>query len=101
MTGYAKLREREGKWADIDLRDLEGKPFDGTYLPEIVKSVCFDGMATGLYVLTDDDDTYFTCPSIVLEFIDDIHLLEAFTQLKYERDKAVTKLEAIQSQLTK
>ena len=101
MAGYARLRKGEGQWGDIDLRDLEGKPFDGSYLgTAIVKSVCFDGMRTGLYVLTDDDDTYFTCPSIVLEFIDDIKLLEEFEQLKYDRNKAVTKLEAIQSQLT-
>lgn len=72
--GYARLRE--GNWADYELHDLEGNPFDGSnILSPIVKTVCFDSMGTGLYVLTDDDDTYFTCHSIDLEFIDDIRVL--------------------------
>ena len=73
--GFARLRE--GSWKDYELQDLEGKPFDGnTIKSPIVKSICFDGMNTGLYVLTDDDDTYFTCHSIDLEFIDDIQVLQ-------------------------
>jgi hypothetical protein len=35
-------------------------------------AICFDGMGTGLYVLTEDDDTYFTCHSIDLEFSDNL-----------------------------
>ena len=72
--GYARLRE--GNWADYELQDLEGNAFDGSsILSPIVKTVCFDSMNTGLYVLTDDDDTYFTCHSIDLEFLDDIQVL--------------------------
>lgn len=76
MAGFAKLREDEGTWEDHELKDLEGNPFDGSTLPTYVKTVCFDGMGTGLYVLTDDDDTYFTCHSIALEFVDDIGMLK-------------------------
>lgn len=72
--GFARLQE--GTWAEYPLQDLEGNPFDGSsILGPIVKTVCFDGMNTGLYVLTDDDDNYFTCHSIDLEFIDDIRVL--------------------------
>lgn len=71
---YARLRE--GNWADYELQDLEGNAFDGSsILSPVVKTVCFDSMGTGLYVLTDDDDTYFTCHSIDLEFLDDIQVL--------------------------
>lgn len=72
--GFAKLRE--GTWADYALQDLEGNAFDGNRVKtKYVKTVCFDGMGTGLYVLTDDDDTYFTCHSIDLEYLDDITAL--------------------------
>lgn len=70
--GYAKLREGEGTWADNDLRDLEGNPITWSeHIPEIVMVTCFDSSGTGLYVLTIDEDTYFTCHSIVLEFYED------------------------------
>lgn len=72
---YATLREGEGTWADQELRDLEGNPFPSKGIPKYVKAICFDGMGTGLYVLTDDDDTYFTCHSIHLDFIDDIEVI--------------------------
>lgn len=76
MAGYATLRDGEGTWHDQDLRDIEGNPFPSEGLPTYVKSVCFDSMGTGRYVLTTDDDSYFTCHSIALEFIDDIEALE-------------------------
>ena len=76
MSVFAKLREDEGTWEDHELRDLEGNPFDGSALLTYVKAICFDGVNTGLYVLTDDDDTYFTCHSISLEFVDDIEVLK-------------------------
>lgn len=70
MTTFAKLREGEGTWADQDLRRLDNNPLG--YIPEgeWVKVICFDGELTGLYVLTDDDDNYFTCHSIFLDFKD-------------------------------
>jgi hypothetical protein len=78
MSGFAKLRE--GSWHEQEIRNLEGDDISATQwvrqLPKVVKVVCFDGMGTGLYVLTDDDDTYFTVHSIALDFIDDIRMLE-------------------------
>ena len=72
---FAKLRE--GSWGDYELADIEGLPFNGNSIrTQYVKAVCFDGMNTGLYVLTDDDDHYFTCHSIDLEFVDDIEALK-------------------------
>lgn len=68
---YARLRPELGiDWTngELQLRDLEGNDIDFTPKTEWVKAVCFDGELTGLYVLTDDDDTYFTCHSIDLEF---------------------------------
>ena len=70
MITFAKLREGEGTWADRDLRRLDNEPLG--YIPqgEWMKVICFDGELTGLYVLTDDDDNYFTCHSILLDFKD-------------------------------
>lgn len=66
--GYARLRpELEITWEDTQLRDLEGNELGYTPKTEWVKSICVDS-ALGLYVLTEDDDYYFTCPSIDLEF---------------------------------
>lgn len=77
MSGFAYLREDEGSWADQDLRTLDGSEFDGsTIKTRFVKAICFDAMLTGLYVLTDDDDHYFTCHSIALEFADDVAMLK-------------------------
>ena len=72
---YAKVRN--GNWNDVTLRNLEGEEID--WVPKFtwVKSVCFDAMGTGLYVLTDDDDHYFTCHSIDLNFVDDIQALSS------------------------
>lgn len=71
MITLAKPREGEGDWADQDLRTLENEELG--YVPKLewCKVVCFDGEQTGLYVLTDDDDNYFTCHSIVLDFKDE------------------------------
>lgn len=75
MTLFAKLREGEGTWEDQELRDLEGNPL--TFIPrKLVKVIGFDSDITGLYVLTDNDDGYFTCHSICLDFVTDIQLLE-------------------------
>lgn len=68
MTLYARLREDEGTWADQELQNIEGNELGFIPKAEWVKVVCFDGEMTGLYVLTDDDDNYFTCHSIALEF---------------------------------
>jgi len=87
--GYARIRPdliADGSmpdgWADAELRDLEGNEMtyvdawgkEHAWWPETewVKSICFDGMATGLYVLTEDDDSYFTCHSIDLDFAEEI-----------------------------
>ena len=69
--GYARVRD--GKWQDIQLQDLEGQKLYWSPKSEWVKSICFDGMGTGLYVLTEDDDSYFTAPSIDLEFSDTLY----------------------------
>jgi len=80
MAGYARPRQDNNDqltWEDLELKDLEGKPitvyYNGLTKPwipekEWVKVICFDGMDTGLYVLTEDDDSYFTTHSIDLEF---------------------------------
>lgn len=70
MTLYARLREGEGTWADRSLQNLEGTPLGFTPEKEWVKVICFDDV-TGLYVLTEDEDNYFTCESILLEFEDE------------------------------
>jgi hypothetical protein len=89
VMGYARIRPdliADGTlpngWEDAELRDLEGAPInyvslsgkEHKWVPESewVKSICFDGMSTGLYVLTEDDDSYFTCHSIDLEFAEEI-----------------------------
>lgn len=77
MSGFAFLREDEGTWADQDLHTLDGQVFDGSNVKtSVVKAICFDAMLTGLYVLTDDDDHYFTCHSIALDFADDLEMLK-------------------------
>jgi hypothetical protein len=77
--GYARIRPdliEDGTlpngWADAELRDLEGLPLRWLPDSEWVISVCFDAMGTGLYVLTEDEDSYFTCHSIDLEFAEEI-----------------------------
>jgi hypothetical protein len=57
---------------ELDLRDLEGNELYWTPQEEWVKAIAFDAMASGLYVLTEDDDYYFTCHSIHLEHSDTI-----------------------------
>jgi len=66
MAGYARpIRGRgEASWGCVELRDLEGTIIRDWLPHELwVKSVCFDAMDTGLYVLTEDDDFYFTVHS--------------------------------------
>lgn len=76
--GYARIRPdliESGAlkgWEDANLNDLDGMELYWRPKDEWVKAVCFDGMGTGLYVLTEDEDTYFTCHSIDLEFSDTI-----------------------------
>ena len=71
--GYARLRpELNRTWKEWELNNLDGTKTDWAPDDEWVKSVCFDGVVTGLYVLTDDDDYYFTCHSIDLEFADQL-----------------------------
>ena len=65
-----KAKVREGSWDDISLCDLEGNPLEDdiiSELPEQVIAICVDDY-TGLYVLTSDEDFYFTAPSIDLDF---------------------------------
>ena len=75
--GYARIRAdliKSGAmkgWEDANLCDLEGNELYWRPASEWVKAICFDGMGTGLYVLTEDDDSYFTCHSIDLEFADE------------------------------
>lgn len=71
MSGYARVRpELNIDWADsfLKLCDLEGNSLTWSPEKEWVKAVCFESMASGLYVLTEDDDHYFTCHSSYLEF---------------------------------
>jgi hypothetical protein len=59
-------------WLYVEARDLEGQAIHYRPQTEWVKATCFDGMGTGLYVLTEDEDTYFTVHSLYLEFADEI-----------------------------
>lgn len=71
--GYARIRPELGiDWTngELDLRDLENNELYWVPESEWVKAVCFDAMTSGLYVLTEDDDFYFTCHSIHLEYSD-------------------------------
>lgn len=76
--GYARIRpeiQQQGRpspWVatGVELRDLDGQELYWAPETEWVKAVCFDAMATGLYVLTEDDDFYFTCHSAHLEYSD-------------------------------
>jgi hypothetical protein len=72
--GYARIRpELFADWShmQVKLADLEGNELYWTPESEWVKAVCFDAMQSGLYVLTEDDDYYFTCHSIHLEYKDE------------------------------
>ncbi len=72
---YARLRpEYRITWEskELDLRDLEGNELYWVPQKEWVKALCFDSMQSGLYVLTEDDEYYFTCHSIYLEHSDTI-----------------------------
>lgn len=55
-------------WADLDLRKLDNSELGWLPKKDWVDVACFDGEQTGLYVLTDDYDNYFTAHSIFLEF---------------------------------
>jgi hypothetical protein len=75
--GYSRIRpELKMSWADTELRTIEGTPLNWEPKSEWVKSICFDGMESGLYVLTEDDDHYFTAHSIDLEFAEEIPVKE-------------------------
>ena len=72
--GYARIRpELNLEWdsKELQLADLEGNELYWTPETEWVKAVCFEAMQSGLYVLTEDDDYYFTCHSIHLEYKDE------------------------------
>ena len=69
---YARVRPEtcanpETSWTVVSLQDLEGNELYWTPDKEWVKAVCCDS-ELGLYVLTQDEESYFTCPSIDLEF---------------------------------
>jgi hypothetical protein len=82
--GYARIRpELTMSWSEAGLRDLEGNELYWTPKTEWVKTVCFDGMESGLYVLTEDDDSYFTAHSIDLEFEEEIPTRQEKTMGKH------------------
>lgn len=64
-------------WWDIGLWDLEGQELTG-WVPssEWVRAVCMD-VQTGLYVLTEYEDVYFTANSCDLDFEDEIPTWQA------------------------
>jgi hypothetical protein len=74
--GYARIRPdliESGVlkgWEDANLHDLEGNELYWRPQTEWVEATCFDVMGSGLYVLTEDSDYYFTCHSIDLEHSD-------------------------------
>tara|TARA_R110001606_G_scaffold354873_1_gene505607 strand:- start:811 stop:1284 length:474 start_codon:yes stop_codon:yes gene_type:complete len=100
--GYARIRpELAMSWSEAGLRDLEGNFLYWIPKTEWVKTICFDGMESGLYVLTEDDDSYFTAHSIDLEFEEEIPTRQEKTMGKhagrYDRlkDIAESKEEAV------
>jgi hypothetical protein len=73
--GYARIRPDLGlTWSspEIQLRDLEGNELYWKPEQEWVESAGFDVMGSGLYVLTEEGDYYFTCHSSDLEYADTI-----------------------------
>jgi hypothetical protein len=65
----ARIRpELDMVWVEAQLRDIAGNALAWFPDNEWVKVVCFDGLHSGLYVLTEDDDYYFTANSIDLDF---------------------------------
>lgn len=73
--GYVRIRPELGfTWSsqEIELRDLEGNELYWKPEQEWVESVCFDVMGSGLYILTEDGDFYFTCHSADLEYAETI-----------------------------
>ncbi len=70
---YARIRpELSLTWKQVELKDLEGNELYWTPATEWVKAICFDAQASGLYVLTEDDESYFTCHSADLEYRDEL-----------------------------
>jgi hypothetical protein len=84
MAGYARPRQDTNPpltWADLEIRDIEGNEMTVTYYDNKVEPwmpesewvhsyfFCSD---TGLYVLSEDEDSAFTAPSIDLEFAEEI-----------------------------
>lgn len=67
-----ELDRPEQRWMCVGLTDLEGYPLHWRPDNEWVKAIAFDAMSTGLYVLTDDDDYYFVCHSVDLEYKNEI-----------------------------
>ena len=78
MAGWARpkkqvvmgSRMRDLTWDDLQLQNLDGIILRD-WIPDTlwVKSLGFDAMETGLYILsTQDDDVYFTAHSADLEF---------------------------------
>jgi hypothetical protein len=67
MTQARVRPELFADWADMGLRNLEGEKLNWVPKAEWVTAVCCD-VGLGVYVLTEDDDYYFTTDSIDLEF---------------------------------
>jgi len=62
-------RVRDGNWHQLYLRTIENKMMNWVDdLPEWVEVACFDSSQSGLYVLSHDQENYFTAQSIDLEF---------------------------------
>ena len=96
--GFARLRPSyEMSWKQVELRNLEGDALGWLPDSEWVKAVAFDGMESGLYVLTEDDDHYFTCHSIYLEYSDNLPTKKEKTMgkhaLPYNPHKDIAELE--------
>jgi len=72
MTCYARPIRNSARpdttWWDIGLYNLEGEELDG-WVPstDFVKAICMD-VETGLYVLSEYEDFYFTANSCDLDF---------------------------------
>lgn len=69
MSTYAKVRsDLQLNWAGIGLRNLEGEGIELDSMPtaEWLRALCCD-TDLGIYVLTENDDSYFTANSIDLE----------------------------------
>lgn len=94
--GY--VMPKGGDWEKVEARSIEGQPISWRPATMFVKSLGFDAMESGLYILEDSSgDFYFTCHSADLEYFDNNQLVEYADNQQYY----IAQLQEENSQLQK